>query len=100
MQFLPQLLGQRLVLLLGGDRARERAQPQPAPYPVVVTLHDWPVVAGNDQLVGWAELEEILPHEPGADAVTAAKFLDQRFRQPAAALGFHARHPPLAAPVG
>ena len=50
------------------------------------------VVAGDHQLEGGHELEEVLPHVPGRDGVAAGERLDAGLGPATALFGLHGGH--------
>src|SRR5262249_32135362 len=78
----------------------ERDEDQAPTHGLVDIADRGSVIADDDDLVCWRELEEVLPHVPGADGVASGQVLDLRLGEPPALLGLGGDSQALAAKIG
>ena len=99
-QLLEQPVEQGRILVVGGHLGDEGDHADPTPDGVVSATHGRAVVGCHPQLVGGAELEEVLTHTPGLDGVAAGELLHGRLGEPAALVGLLHHHQAPAEQIG
>ena len=90
-----QLLRQELITLFSGDGVDEWDEVHASPYGFAAVFDCGLVVAHQVQVVGGGELEEVLVHEAGGDAVTTGEHLQLCLIEGVGCVGFGTDHETL-----